>query len=246
VITRRLAVLVFALCISCKPQAPQQQRNRSAAQPQTRATVVTIRTTVEPEKKTHTQALVIANDRARNTSEVDVWRLFDTKANTITYVDDLAKTIRVEKMDDAAKRHRAALASAIPPHYPRLHAKRTGTKKALLGVNAEQVVVQHGGYKRELWIGQHPSIPRELFAMMQASEKPPSPLAPMMRGVEEVLLTTRGFPLADRIEVTYGNQKMVIERAVVSVEQREIAQAALTIPKGYEDVTPKPPAAKKK
>lgn len=244
-LTIALAVVV---CLSCKEQAPQQQTKKSAAAgPQTRATVVTIRTTVEPEKKALTQTLIIANGRARNTSEVDTWRLFDTKANTITFVDDIAKTTRVEKMDDATKRHRAALAAAIPPHYPALRATRTGTKKALQGVNAEQLVVQHGGYKRELWIGEHPSIPRELFAMMQASEKPASPLAPMMRGVEEALLTARGFPLVDRTEVAYGNQKMVIERAVVLVEQREVAEAALSVPRGYEDVTPKPaPAAKKK
>jgi hypothetical protein len=246
-VSRRLAVIVFALCISCKQQAPQQATKTSAAAgPQTRATVVTIRTTVEPEKKTLTQTLVIANDRARNTSEVDQWRLFDTKAETITFVDDLAKTIRVEKMQEAAKRHRAALAAALPATYPRPHARRTGVKKALQGVNAEQIVVEHGGYKRELWMGEHPSIPHELFAMMQTSDRPASPVAPMMRGVEEVLLTARGFPLVDRTEVTYGNQKMVIERAVVSVEQREVAQSALSIPNEYKDVTPKPAAAKKK
>jgi hypothetical protein len=242
-----LTVVAVLVCLSCKQQAPQQQTKKSAAAgPQTRATVVTIRTTVTPGDKTLNQTLVIANDRARNTSEIDAWRLFDTKAETITFVDDVAKTIRIEKMDDAAKRHRAALAGAIPPHYPRLRASRTGTKKPLQGVSAEQFVVQHGGYKRELWVAEHPSIPRGLFAMMQASERPASPLAPMMRGVDEALLATRGFPLVDRTEVAYGNQKMVIERAVVSIEQRDVAEAALAAPRGYEDVTPKPPAPAKK
>lgn len=211
-----------------------------------RATVVTIRTTIEPEKKTHTQTLVIAGNRARNTSEVDSWRLYDTKAETITFVDDVAKTIRVEKMDDATKRHRAALAATIPPHYPRLRATRTGSKMPLQGLTAEHLVVQHGGYKRELWIAEHPSIPRGLFALMQASERPASPLAPMMRSVDEALLATRGFPFADRTEVALGNQKMVIDRLVVSVEQRQIAEAALSVPRGYEDVTPKPEPVKKK
>jgi hypothetical protein len=244
-VIRRLAVLAFALCISCNRQAPQQQTKKSAgAGPQTRATVVTIRTSVG--EKSHTQTLVIANGRARNTAELDLWRLFDTKAETITFVDDVAKTTRIEKMDDAAKRHRAALAAAIPAHYPRLRAARTGTKKPLQGVTAEQYLIQHGGYKRELWIAEHPSIPRGLFAMMQATERPASPLAPMMRGVDEALLTTRGFPLADRTEVLLGDQKMVIERAVVSVEQREVSQDALSVPRGYKDVTPKPPAQKKK
>ncbi len=245
--TRGLAVLVIALCISCKQPAPQQQtKTSSAAGPRTRATVVTIRTTIEPGNKQLQQTLVIANDRARNTSELDSWRLFDTKADTITFVDDVAKTIRVEKLQDATKRHRAALATSIPPHYPHLRATRTGTKKQLQGVSAQQYVIHHGGYKRELWIGEHPSIPRGLFAMMQATERPASPLAPMMRGVDETLLATRGFPLVDRTEVALGDQKMVIERAVVSVEQRDVAEATLTAPRGYEDVTPKPAAAAKK
>jgi hypothetical protein len=242
----RLSILfVIALGISCKEQAPAKP-GAPAAGPRITATVVTIRTTLEPAKKTHTHTLVILGDRARSTAEQETWRLFDTKADTITFVDDLAKTFRVEKLQDAMKQRRAALAASLPPHYPRMHVRRTGTKKQLQGVTAEQLAVKSSGYERELWMAEHPSIPRGLFAMMHASERPSSPLAPMMRAVDEALLTARGFPLVDRSEITYGNQKVIVERTVIAVEKKELAQTLLEVPRDYKDLTPKPAPAKKK
>ena len=128
-----------------------------------------------------------------------------------------------------------------------MQVRRTGMKKQLQGAEAEQLMVQSSGYRRELWMAEHRAIPRGLFAMMHASERPSSPLAPMMRAVDEALLTARGFPLVDRSEITYSNQKIVVERTVVSVEKKEVAESALAIPRDYKDLTPKPaPASKKK
>jgi hypothetical protein len=245
VITRRLFILAVAVCISCKQQAPQKA-GRPAAVPQVQATVVTIRTTVEPEKKTYTHSLIIAGDHARHTGELDAWRLYDTSADTITYVDDMNETVRVEKLQDAQRRRRAALAATLPPHYPRLRLQTTATKKPLHGAMATQSVIELNGYRRELWLAEHPAIPPGLFGMMQASERQSSPLAPMTRAVDEALMAARGFPLVDRSEITYGNQKMVVERSVVSIEKRSVPRGAVALPEGYEDVTPKPPAAKKK
>jgi hypothetical protein len=243
---RRLAILVVAVCISCKQAPAPQQARPASAGPQVGATVVTIRTNLEPAKKSHTHALIVMGDRARSTGELDTWRLFDTKADTVTFVDDVAKTFRVEKLQDEVRQRRTALAATLPPHYPRLQLRRTGTKKPLQGVNAEQSLIEGKGYRRELWLAEHPSIPRGLFAMMYASERPSSPLAPMMRAVDEALLTARGYPLVDRAEVTYGNKKMVVERTVVSIEKKQVAETALTIPRDYKDLTPKPAPAKKK
>lgn len=207
--------------------------------------MITIRTTVGPAKKTYTHSLIVAGDRARHTGELDAWRLYDTKANTIAYVDDTKKTIRVEKLQDAQRRRRAALATELPPHYPRLRLRPTGATKPLHGATATQSVIELNAYRRELWLAEHPAIPAGLFGMMQASERPSSPLAPMMRAVDEALMTAGGFPLVDRSEITYGNQKMVVERSVVSIQKRNVPQRAVSLPQGYEDVTPKPPPAKK-
>lgn len=238
-ITRRLVILAVAVCISCKQQAPSKPGAPASAVPQVQATVVTIRTTVEPAKKTYTHSLIITGDRARHTGELDAWRFYDTKADTITYVDDVKKTIRVEPLQDAQRRRRTALAATLPPHYPRLRLAATATKKPLHGTTATRNVIEGNGYRRELWLAEHPAIPDGLFGMMQASERTTSPLAPMMRAVDEALMATRGFPLVDRSEITYGDQKMVVERAVVSIQKRNVPAAAVALPKGYEDLTPK-------
>jgi len=239
VIERRLFVWLLVVCAACKP-APQKPTAKPAAGPQIRATVVTIRTTLQPGDRVHTHSLVIAGDRARFTGELDTWRIFDTKANTVTYVDDIAKTVRTERLSTLVQKRRSALAAALPPHFPRATFANNGTRKSLLGLNAQQSVVKVGAYERELWIADHPAIPDGLFAMMHASDESSSPLAPMMRSADEALLRVKGFPLLDHAELPYGNGKTVIERAVTAIAQREVPEALVKPPRGYEDLTPKP------
>lgn len=233
-IYRRL-LLVLTLCIACKP-APKQTAT-PAAVPRQNATVVTIRTTAGKQVTNH--EIVIANGRARNTGEHEVWRLYDTKADTVTFVDDVDKTYRIEPLASIVKKRHTTMAAAIPAHFP--HAKLTrGGSKTILGVNAQQQTIEAGAYRRELWIGEHPAIPDDLFAMMVASDAPSSPLAPMMRVVDEELLRAKGFPLVDRSELPLGNAAHVVERTVLSVVSRPVPQSLFAIPKDYKDVTPKP------
>lgn len=237
---RRL-LLLLAIFLACKP-APKQPAKPGAG-PQLAATVLTVRTAVGDEIRNY--EIVIADGRARSTGEQDVWRLFDTKANTVTFVDDIDRTIRTESLESLLNRRRATLAAAIPSHYPR--AKLThGPRKPLLGVSAQQAVIEVGAFRRELWIAQHPLIPDGLFAMMLASDAPASPLAPIMRRVDEELLRMRGFPFADRAEVPFGKSKSVVDRAVAGITRRQVPEAMLTIPRDYRDITPKPAAAKAK
>jgi hypothetical protein len=233
-------LLSVAICIACQPAAKTPAPAKPAAGPTVRATVITIRTTQQPEKRTLTQTLVIAGEQARDTGEHDVWRLYDTNANTVTFVDDLAKTFRTEPLTTLIAQRRAIMKGVLPPHYPRARLLRPGTKKAIQGVNAELLAIENGAYKRELWLGEHPSIPRGLFAMMYASDPPTLPLAPIMRDVDEALTATRAFPLADRAEVPVARDKLVIDRSVVSIAPGDVAQSLLAIPKGYRDLTVKP------
>jgi hypothetical protein len=232
--THRLFLLTIAFCVACKPGGTAPVAKSSGNVPTVRANVVTIRTIEKPEERTLTREIVIVGDRARDTGEQDVWRIFDTKANTVTFVDDIARTYRTESMQSLLAKRRAVTNAALPPHYPRVRLLRPQTRKQLLGTNAELFVIESGTYKRELWIGEHPSIPRGLFAMMYASEPPTLPLAPMMRDVDDVLAGARGFPLADRTEVT----RLVIERSVAGVGPKDVPAALLEIPKGYRDTTP--------
>ena len=235
-------LLLIAICIACKP-ATEPAVKRTAAGPTVRANVISIRTVEQPEQRTLTRTIVIAGDRARDTSEHDVWRIFDTKKNTVTFVDDIARTYRTESLQTLLKQRREATSQPLPPHYPRAKLMRPGTKKPLQGATAELMVIETGAYKRELWLGEHPAIPRGLFAMMHASEPPTLPLAPMMRNVDEVLMTARGFPLADRSEVPNGKATLVIDRSVTAIASKDVPEALFAIPKGYRDLTPAPTAA---
>lgn len=239
-IDRRLLLLLALICITCKPAARQPEAPAAGpAGPQVRATVVTIRTNLEPAKRTFTHTLIIADGRARSTSERDSWRLYDLKAKRVTYVDDAMKTQRSESFEEIVRKRRTATAAVLPPHYPpaRLHA--TGQTRAVQGVQAKQSVIELGAYRRELWLAEHPSIPAELFAMMQLSDPPSSPLAPMMHSVEEALAKVRGFPFVDHSELPYGKNKHIVDRQVIGVAQKDVPQTMLTVPKEYKDVTPR-------
>jgi len=240
--TRRFVLFALAICVACKPSPPPAKP--AGAGPQVRATVVTIRTTVRPENKVWVRNLVIAGDRARDTGELDTWRLYDTKAETVTFVDDVARTSRTEALARLVAQREELLQKPLPAHYSRATFKRTKERRALQGVTAEQALIEAGTYRRELWLAEHPSIPRGLFGMMQASEPSSTPLVPMMRTVDEALMSARGFPLADRATIPLGDQTIIIERDVLRIVLQPVSASLLAVPAGYRDLTPKPKPAK--
>jgi hypothetical protein len=179
------------------------------------ATVITIRTNLQPQNRTITHSIVIANNRARSDNELDRWRLFNLDDNTITYVDDLARTYYTVPVN------------ATPPP-PALVA--TGAKRVLQGVPSSQYLVRVGAYQRELWIGAPASVPEQLFGMMNAE-------------FSEI----RGFPLIDHAELPYGRSRMVVDNAVVKIEQKNVPLSLLNVRSEYKNVTApgesRPPAS---
>jgi hypothetical protein len=221
-------LLALALLFACnKPpaQPPVARKN----EPTIRATVVTIQTAIQPANKTYIHTIVIANNRARSTDEADQWRLFDFAQKQVTYVDEIAHTVRVQSFADAIASRRAAVAHPVPDGLPRAQFAVTDAQKTLQGVPAKQSVIRLGAYQRELWIGSHPLIPRGLFAMLQASEPASSPLAGITRAADEALLEVQGFPLADHAELPYENKKLVVDNTVVKIEQRDVPAGLLTV-----------------
>jgi len=222
-------LLALSLLFACNqpPAAPPAPKKN---EPTIRATVVTIQTTTQPANKTYTHTIVIANNRARSTDEADQWRLFDFAQKQVTYVDDIAHTVRVQSFDDAIAARRAAIARPVPDGMPHAQFAVTNEQKTLQGVQTKQSVIRLGAYQRELWIGSHPLIPRGLFAMLQASEPASSPLAGITRASDEALMDVQGFPLADHAELPYENKKLVVDNAVVKIEQRDVPATLLTVP----------------
>jgi hypothetical protein len=179
------------------------------------ATVITIRTNLQPQNRTITHSIVIANNRARSDNELDRWRLFNLGDNTITYVDDLTKTY-----------YTLPASGAQPPTA----AVPTGAKRVLQGVQSSQYLVRVGAYQRELWIGAPASIPEQLFGMMNAD-----------------FAQIRGFPLIDHAELPYGKSRMVVDNAVVKIEQKNVPLSLLNVRSEYKSVTApgesRPPAS---
>ena len=142
-------LLALALLFACnKPpgQAPQQRKS----EPVIHATVVTIQTTIQPANKTYMHTLVIANDRARSTDEADRWRLIDFAQKRVTFVDDVARTIRTVPFANVIASRRAAIARPVPDGLPRAQFAVTAAQKTLQGVPTKQSVIRLGAYQREL------------------------------------------------------------------------------------------------
>jgi hypothetical protein len=211
-------LILLLVAAACRPAPPTPSSNG----PQIRATVVTIQTTLQPQNKTFTHSIVIANGLARSSDEADSWRLFDLQKKQVTFVDDIAKTSRDVPLDALLAQRRKELAQPLPVPLPRATLVATGAKRALLGVEAAEHLIRLGGYQRRLWIAKHPALPADLFAMMEASAPNTSPLAGVGRDVDEALMNVQGFPLLDHAEMVFGNKKMIVERSVVKIEQKDV------------------------
>jgi hypothetical protein len=237
-LVRRQGLIALLFLISCKPAAAPPAKPAPTA-PQTRATVVTIETTIQPGNKTTSHTLVIANGRARSGDELDSWRLFDLTNDRVTFVNDIERTFRTVPRAQLERDRRGALDDPLPDALPRAQFAATNATKAIQGVPAKQSVVKLGGYTHELWIGQHPLIPAKLYALIVASEPPSSPLVPVMKNVDEALMKVSGFPLAEHSELTYGNKKMTVDKQVTKIEQRAVPAGLLNVRGDYKDVSPR-------
>jgi hypothetical protein len=96
----------------------------------------------------------------------------------------------------------------------------TGAKRIVQGVEASQFLIRMGGYQRQLWIGSPQSIPPQLFGMMNPE-----------------FATLRGFPLLDHAELPYGKSKLVVDRNVVKIEQRNVPLSLLNVSRDYKSIT---------
>ena len=201
-------MVVFAL--ACK-EAKVVKKAVTGVEPQIAATVVTIQTNLQPQNKSLTHTIVIAGGHARSSDEVDRWRLFDVDNDRVTFVDDVARTYYVEDIGPPLSGQPRAAALQL-----------TGAKRIIQGVEVTQFVLRLGGYQRELWIGDPIAIPAKIFGMMNAAD--------------DQLSKLRGFPMIDHAELPYGNAKMVVDRSVVKIEQRNVPQSWLTVRGDYKEI----------
>lgn len=220
-----------------------ERKAAALREPQVPATVYTIRTYLPKENRSTVHQLVVAGERARFTNEIDRWRLFDLKQRTVTFVDDVAKTFRTSTFDDLVAKKRAALRPQPDADSPRAALSAPGSTARIAGVDAKQYVVTVGGYRRELWISDNRSLPRDLFPLMIASEPPRGSHAAIMHDAFEAMLPLRGFLVAEHSKLDAGESTLEMDRRLEKIEQKNVAESLVTIPRDYRDVTPRAPAA---
>lgn len=245
---KRLFSILLVFCIACK--APSAKREpepvtTKTGGPKVHATVLTIESKLQPGNRTLVHTLTVAGDRARSDDELDSWRLFDLKENRVIFVDDIARTYRVEPYPTLLARRRAVDDGALPEGLPAAKFATTSMKRTLQGIETTQSLLTLGAYRRELWIGTHPSIPAQLFAMMIGSDSRSAQLAGLARNAESAMLDLRGFPLAEHAELAFDdNQKLVLDRAVTQIVQKDVAAALVNVPSDYKQIpslAPPPP-----
>ena len=216
-------------------------------EPQVRATVISMTTAMQPANRALAHQIVIFNGRARSMNEVDGWRLVDLNDNTVTFVDDIAKTYRTESIQALVTAKHAASAGPLPDHAPLVKFEWTPETRVIQGVNARQALIRAGGYQRELWVAEHPLVPSNLFAVLYASAPVTSSDAPMMKEVDSAIIAMKGFPLLDHAEMAYGKKKMVVDRSVAKIEQKDVPQSWFSWPAEYKAFTEpaagRPPAS---
>ena len=230
-----LVAMFFAGCN--KPATKPAAKPAAAGGPQVSATVVTIRTQVQPSGRAFNHRILIGESVARSMDEADSWRLYDLAANRVTFVDDIEKTVRTVSFDSLVAARRGQLRRSTDTRIPAASYEATDTQKQILHFPATRSVITLGSYTRELWFARHPNIPDQLFSMMHASNPPSKGLAAEVAGPDEALLAVRAFPFEEHAEMPYGKQKMVVDRTVLSVEKQNVAEALLQLPKNYKDIT---------
>ena len=219
--------------VACAPR----KNPLAVAEPRISAVVLTIETKLQPQNKTFQHSIIIAGGRARSEDEVDRWRLFDLEHGQVTFVDDSRKTYRTEPVSLAIAERRDAAKDPLPDGAPRVQVISTGARRVIDGVEASQLVIRLGGYVRELWIGNPRSVPPNLFATWFATRPLNSKYEAIMRDADEALMNMRGFPMVDHAELSYGNSKLVVDRSVVKIEQRDVKKSLLNVSAAYRDVT---------
>ena len=223
----RIAVITVLLAACKRPALPPHPPDQT---PKTRATVITMRTTLQPPAQTVSQTIAIADRKARVSTDADTWRLFDFAQKQVTFVDTIAKSSRIETFASLVARRQKALTAPPREGSPHVQSGPTGARRTIAGVPSSEWVLREGAYQRHVWIGRHPSIPDDLFAMLQSSAAPSASVTGPVRSAEEGLLRIPGFAMADHAELPYGRNKMVVDTVVLSVEQRDVPQSWFNVP----------------
>lgn len=192
-----------------------------------------MRSVVFARRQIFSYKVVLADEKMRIGDEADRWRLFDLRDDSVTFVDDIAKSYRTVSGVELRKAAVASSQTALPgPVSPATIVPGT-EQRTIAGYEARPLFIQLGDYCRELWISDQMPVPKGFLALAFASELSEGPYAGVMRKVTPQLLAQQGFVVLDRSSVPAGTRILLIETSLVRVEEGSIPAVWLSIPPGY-------------
>ncbi len=195
-------------------------------------------TVVSPENRSFRWQVLTDGTRVRFGDEAESWRLFDTHAKTIAFVDETRRTWRSVTFDEALGERRRLLDTPLPEGAPRARV----TEEALgpvEGRDAVGVSVEAGGYRRTLVLSKEAILPAGSAAMKLATDPLEPEYAGMLRDLLPVLLTKEGTTLSDRNEITWDGGAMRVETRLISVRANTLPKSLFEVPAGYRVEQPK-------
>jgi hypothetical protein len=223
-----IALAALALTLACREPAPQQP----PPPPAVAATVLVYETVVAHEHRSYRWQVVTDGVRVRFGDEAERWRLIDTKARTIAFVDQSRRTTRIVPFDVALAARETLLAAPLPQGAPL--AKVSEESAGLVnGRDALRVSVEAGGYKRTMIFSIAPILPPTASAMKWATDAIDAEYAGVIRDLMPAILSKQGTLLADRNEITYAGGAMAVETRLVSVTTSRLPKSLFDIPVGF-------------
>jgi hypothetical protein len=220
--------LVLALALACREQEPPPP----PPPPSVAATVLVYETVVGHENRSFRWQVLTDGERVRFGDDADRWRLFDSRAKTITFVDQIRRTTRNVSFDEALAARTKLLAAPLPEGAPRA--------RVIDGRDALRVSVEAGGYRRTMHFSAAPILPASTSTMKWATDPIEAEYAGVIRDLMPAIVSKQGTLLSDRNEITYDGGAMSIETRLVSVTRSRLPKSLFVVPVGFRPGGPEP------
>jgi hypothetical protein len=225
----RFLLAVILLCVAgCEEVvAPEEVRVPNGAGVE--AKVYSFRVRVEPQGRDTIDRIAVHSQRLRLPGERLRWRLVDLQEHTVTFVDEIARTVErrsfAEILDDL--RESATRDEGVP--VARVVAG--GQEQILHGQSVELYVMTLGsGYTRRLWITREPFIHEDIFLLLLATNPPSNRNLPALRELIGLFDRIDGYPLLDESAMTLSEVEHTIERTLIAVADEIVPGAWFELP----------------
>lgn len=230
---RRLAafsmiVLLLAACGGKEKtaEAPQPEMPSDAVQ----ALMLVYETVIGPENRSVRFQVASDGTFVRLGNETENWRLFDTKARTITFVDQTAGTA-TEVTFDGALAERTALLATAPAEGTPTASIVEGPGEPERGKATHRIHITVGSFTREILLSKDPLLPGEFFAMKAVTEPLDPRYASIMKDVLPALVRQNGTLLSETnvLEIE-GGGTVTATTKLVSVTTVQMSRKAFAVP----------------